>query len=138
MHIYHHKIKLHDTDAAGILFFSNQFKYIHDAYEELLDKIGFGFSVLLTQKDYFLPIVHAESDYCSPVFAGDIVTIEVTVDEIGKTSFAFSYKITNQNAILVGKARTVHVTIDKHSREKINLPADLKLKIDQIYSEDHS
>ncbi len=42
MYQYHHKVKLHETDAAGILFFSHQFEMIHDAYESLLEKIGFG------------------------------------------------------------------------------------------------
>ena len=40
MYVYQAKIKLHDTDAAGLLFFSQQFEIMHDAYEALLEKIG--------------------------------------------------------------------------------------------------
>ena len=57
MYLYKTIIKLHDTDAAGILFFSHQFEIIHDAYETLLEKIGFGFAELIRHKDLFLPIV---------------------------------------------------------------------------------
>ena len=56
MYIYQTKIKLHDTDAAGILFFANQFKMVHDAYEGLLEMIGFGFAELIRHKNFFLPI----------------------------------------------------------------------------------
>ena len=35
--IYKTEIRLHDTDAAGPLFFANQFTIIHDAYEQLLE-----------------------------------------------------------------------------------------------------
>jgi acyl-CoA thioesterase FadM len=29
-------VKLHDTDAAGILFFSNHFRIAHTAYEDFM------------------------------------------------------------------------------------------------------
>ncbi len=41
MFTYKTKISLHDTDAAGIIFFANQFKIVHDAYEDLLESFGF-------------------------------------------------------------------------------------------------
>ena len=71
MYTYQTKIKLHETDAAGLLFFSNQFKLVHDAYEELLETIGLGFAELIRNKDYFLPIVHAEADFKLPLFVDD-------------------------------------------------------------------
>ena len=119
-------IKLHETDAAGLLFFSQQFKLVHDAYEALLEKWGFGFAVLIREKDYFLPIVHAESDYKHPLFVGDRVNIDVTVADVGTTSFTFTYKLTLNDGTLVGTAQTVHVTMDKKTQTKIPLPSDLR------------
>ncbi|MBP9854673.1 MAG: acyl-CoA thioesterase [Candidatus Omnitrophica bacterium] len=137
MYTYQTKIKLHETDAAGLLFFSNQFKLIHDAYESLLESIGFGFAELLRHQSYFLPIVHAESDYKAPLFVGDIINITVSVDNIGTTSFTFTYTITNNKNILVGTAKTVHVTIDKAKQMKIPLPSDMRRKIQELYNQDH-
>ena len=132
MYIYMTKIKLHETDAAGLLFFSNQFKIMHDAYESLLEKIGFGFAKLIRDKKYFLPIVHAESDYKAPLFVDDHITIQVTVDHIGTTSFAFAYKLINAKKRLVGTGLTVHVTMDKKTQKKIPLPADLRAVITKL------
>ena len=137
MYIYQAKIKLHDTDAAGLLFFSHQFEIIHDAYESLLEKIGFGFAELIRHKDYFLPIIHAESDYKAPLFVGDVLEIQVTVDQIGQTSFTFAYKLLNAKGHLVGTGRTVHVTTDKKTREKISIPKDMRAKIEELYQQDH-
>ncbi len=123
---YTTKIRLHDTDAAGILFFAHQFSIVHDAYEQLLEKLGFSFSTMLTKRSYFLPIVHAESDYKSPLFVGDTVTIVIKVGQIGETSFSFDYTIRNQKKVLVGTAKTVHVTIDKKSKTKISLPKEIR------------
>ena len=138
MYTYQTKIKLHETDAAGLLFFSNQFKIIHDAYETLLENIGFGFAELIKNKDYFLPIVHAESDFKMPLFVGDVITIQVVVDNIGQTSFTFAYKLMNAKNQIVGTAQTVHVTINKKTRQKISLPADMRSKISDLYAIDHS
>lgn len=133
MYTYKTVIKLHDTDAAGLLFFSHQFEIIHDAYESLLEKIGFGFATLIRQKSYFLPIVHAQSDYKAPLFVGDRISVSVHVDDIGTTSFSFYYELRNARQQLVGTARTVHVTIDKKKKKKIPLPPDMRRAIERIY-----
>ena len=119
------KIRLHDTDAAGIIFFANQLKIVHDAYEELLEKSDLGFATMLKKTTFFLPIVHAESSYKAPVFAGDKIVIAVKVGHIGKTSCSFEYAI-KRGKTLVGTAKTVHVSIDQRTRQKIPLPSILR------------
>src|SRR5690349_10521785 len=111
MFIYKTQIRLHDTDAAGLLFFANQFVLVHDAYEKLLQKLGFSFEAMLKKRGYFLPIVHAECDYKKPLFVGDEITISVAVSHIGTSSFTFVYEIRNKQKTLVGTAKTIHVTI---------------------------
>lgn len=135
MYVYQHKIKLHETDAAGLIFFSHQFKLMHDAYECVLENIGYGFSELLRNKEYFLPIVHAEADYKLPLFVGETIEIQVTVEDVGTTSFTFAYKILNAKNELVGSGRTVHVTMDKKSNSKIPLPEDMKERIEALKSD---
>ena len=132
MYIYKTKIKLHETDAAGLLFFSNQFKLIHDAYESLLEKSGLGFATLIRDKKYFLPIVHAEADYKAPLFVDDHITIQVTVQDVGNTSFSFAYKLLNAKKHVVGTALTVHVTTDKKTRKKIPLPREMRVAIEKL------
>ena len=131
MHIYKTKIKLHETDAAGLLFFSNQLKLVHDAYESLLEKAGVGFSKLIREKKYFLPIIHAEADYKAPLFVDDHITIQVRVAHVGTTSFTFDYQLFNKKQ-LVGTAKTVHVTTDKKTRRKIPLPPDMRRAIEKL------
>ena len=125
MFTYKTKIRLHDTDAAGIIFFANQFKIVHDAYEDLLEEFGWSFQKMLQGTKYFLPIVHAESDYLIPVMVGDEIVIAIKVGHIGKTSFSFEYTL-KRGKTLVGTAKTVHVTIDQKTRKKITLPLALR------------
>jgi 1,4-dihydroxy-2-naphthoyl-CoA hydrolase len=138
MYTYQTKIKLHQTDAAGLLFFSHQFEIVHDAYESLLEKIGFGFASLIREKDFFLPIIHAECEYKAPLFVEDLIEIQVKVEKVGKTSFTFVYKLVNSKGILVGTARTTHVTMNKETQKKITLPSDMRVKITELYEQDNS
>ena len=136
MGVFTHRfqIRLHDTDGAGILFFANQFVIVHDAYEKLLEKLGFSFATMLTKRSYFLPIVHAESDYKAPLFVGDHLIITVTVGHIGHTSFSFEYVIRNRKKMIVGTAKTVHVTINKKTRKKIPLPKEIRRGLERFSS----
>ena len=131
MFTYKTRIKLHHTDAAGLLFFANQFTIIHDAYEALLEKFNCSFELMLRKRNYFLPIVHAESDYKAPLFVGDWITIRIRVGHIGSTSFSFEYEIRNAKKTLVGTAKTIHVTINKKSGKKIPLPKELRSRLEQ-------
>ena len=132
MFIYKTTVKMHDTYAAGILFFGNQFKMIHDAYESLLESTGFSFSVLLRKHSFFVPIVHAQADYKKPLFVGDRLTIKIRLEKIGQTSFIFLYEIFDERKVLVGTAKTVHVTIDKKTRKKIPLPKKFKSALQKL------
>jgi len=133
MFTYTTKIRLHDTDAAGIIFFANQFKIVHDAYEDLLETFGWSFETMLKGTDYFLPIVHAESDYKAPVLVGDKIVIAIKVGHIGETSFSFEYTL-KRGKTLVGTAKTVHVTINQKTRKKIPLPTALRRALSKYQS----
>ncbi len=130
MFTYTTKIRLHDTDAAGVIFFANQFKIVHDAYEDLLEEFGWGFRKMLKGTNYFLPIMRAESDYKAPIFVGDKIVIAIKVGHIGKTSFSFEYTL-KRGKTLMGTAKTVHVAIDQKTSKKIHLPSALRKALDQ-------
>ena len=83
MFIHQTTIRLHHTDAAGLLFFADQFKLAHDAYESFMESIGYPFAPLLRTSQYLLPIVHAEADYGAALSTGDKITIQVTAERVG-------------------------------------------------------
>jgi 1,4-dihydroxy-2-naphthoyl-CoA hydrolase len=119
-------VRLHHTDAAGILFFANQFIFIHDAYEELLRQLGFSIAATLRDGSFVVPIVHAESQYLKPLTVGDEITVTVQVAKIGETSFVLEYELLGANGEPVGKAKTVHVAVGRQTQDKIALPEELE------------
>lgn len=128
-------VKLHDTDAAGVLFYANQFRIIHDSYQSFLKKIGIDFKEMFEAGDFFIPIVHAEADFKKPMKVGDGIETELTVSNIGNSSFALDYTITDNKGNIVGTAKTVHVTCDSKSMKKITLPPEIKNGLNKFRSE---
>ncbi len=117
-------VRLADTDAAGILYFANQFQFIHETFEALIESEGFSFADVMAREDFMFVIVHAESDYLKPLKVGDALHVSCWVSRIGDTSFTVSYMLRRSGEV-VGTAKTVHVTIDKKTSEKITVPEKL-------------
>ncbi len=118
----YNKVRMHDVDMAGILYFPRQFRFAHDALEDFLEQTNLTFDSLFTKEHFVFVIVHAESDYIASLRVGDKIEIVLSVEAIGNTSFTFQYHIYKKDKTLVGKAKTVHVTLDSTTRKKIPIP----------------
>lgn len=126
MFSYQITVQLHHTDAYGIIFFANQFKFCHDAFQAFLDQVGLPMPPTRPSAGAMMVIVHAESDYKTPVRLGDRLRLDVVIERLGTTSLTERTTITNQHGALVGVVRTVHVTIDAATNAKVPLPESLR------------
>lgn len=130
---YKHFVKLADTDSAGILFFANQFRIIHYAFETMLHSNGISFNEMLYTDKFALPLTHAEANFNSPIHVSDELTIRISVNEYSKTSFTLLYDIYKNND-LCGTAKTVHVAMDFKTGNKIDLPEHIFEFLHDYYS----
>lgn len=131
MFVYQTKAKIHQIDAAGVMFFGQYFYLAHDAYEAFLEEISFAVVDIL-QRDFLIPLTHAEADYTAPARVGDALTIKLEIEEIADTSFTVHYDITNQFDRPVAHVKTVHTTISKRIPKPINIPPDLRKALDRF------
>jgi YbgC/YbaW family acyl-CoA thioester hydrolase len=132
MFIYQTVLRLHHTDAAGLLFFAEQFQLAHDAYETFMESIGYPFAPLIRKSEYLLPIVHAEADFLKPLSTGDRIEIQLKADEIGGSSFTLAYALLRDRSELVGTVKTVHVLISRKTGESISILPELRHHLEII------
>ena len=125
-------VPLRHTDAAGLLFFTNQLVYAHEVFEMFMVEIGFSLNQIITVEPFLVPIVHAESDYSSKLAVGDQLEAALESLEIGNTSFTLNYSLTGDRGQTIGRAQTVHVAIDKKSHEKIPLPDEFRQALQEF------
>lgn len=126
------RVALHDTDAAGVLFFAHLFRHAHDAYEAWMSQLGFPLDAMLRAGDLRLPLVHAEADYRRPLHHGAAVRIQVTPAAVGEGSFTVDYRFYTADGNLAATARTVHAAIDADGRR--SLPAQLRQAVENHLS----
>lgn len=119
-------VRMHDVDMAGILYFPRQFRFIHEALEDFMESENYSFAKLFHEGDFLFVIVHCEADYLAPLTLGDDLDVHMRVSDIGETSFTLYYNIYKRNGPEVGRAKTVHVAIDRAAHKKIPIPVDLR------------
>lgn len=119
-------VRLHDVDAAGILFFAHLFRHAHDAYECFMDARGLALHRLLEAGAHLMPLVHAEADYLRPLRQGDRVRVLVETARLGGTSFTVAYTFLGPQGTEVARARTVHALVDRQSFQPVPLPESLR------------
>ncbi|MGL5082220.1 MAG: acyl-CoA thioesterase [Microcoleaceae cyanobacterium] len=117
-------IQFQDTDAAGVVYFSNLLSMCHEAYEASLAFSQINLRSFFSSSEFAIPIVHANIDFYQPIFCGDRIFIDLTRQQLTETEFEIHYRISNSenNQSLVAKAATKHVCISPSSRKRQPLP----------------
>lgn len=79
-----HLIKVYfgDTDAAGIVYYPNYYRWMDQASHEFFKAKGYALSELQTEKDIIVPLVEANCTFKRPLFYEDEVEIHTKVAEI--------------------------------------------------------
>lgn len=122
------KVYFYDADPAGIIFYASLFKYVHAAYEDFMRNLHTERNFFF-DRDYILPIIHAEADYVKPIKVGEELRIEVVVSALKNSSFELSYKFYKNEDQFTAIAKTVHVCVLKEHFKKIELPQNFYDKL---------
>ena len=76
------KVVFGDTDAAGIVFYPNFYRWMDQAAHELVGKAFMPVSKLQTEKKIILPLLETFCQFKAPLFFEDLVEVHSQVVEI--------------------------------------------------------
>ena len=125
------KVRLPDTDSAGILFFANYIKLAHIIYEEFISEIGFPLQFVIDKSDFLILIVHTEADYKKSLKLGEKYELSLKVSKIGSRSFTLNYTFYNSDNVVSAEIQTVHVLVNKESMKSKTIPEDLRQALEK-------
>lgn len=120
---YSRKIRFHETDAAGVMYFANLMVLCHEAYEASLAAFGIDLREFFSSSGLSYPIVHASMDFSHPLYCGDLGVVTVVPVQQTDSSFTLSYRLFC-GSDSIAKAVTRHVCINRH-RRKTALPSQI-------------
>jgi len=126
MYKYETVIRMHHTDAAGLVFYAEVFVLAHECYESFLEEQGMSLASMVTEGDYIAPIVHAKADLKAPMRMSDKITIEMELARTGKSSYELACKFTNEQGKITAETTTIHAVIDKETYKPVEIPESFK------------
>lgn len=119
-----YRVRLADTDAAGVVYFAHLLHICHTAYEEVLITRNVNLQEYLKQGTIALPIIHGEIDCLRPIYWGDLVLITLTPQFLSETELVITYELTAEAEIekVLAKGETKHVCINPQTRQRFPFP----------------
>jgi acyl-CoA thioester hydrolase len=130
MHSCNYRIYFEDTDAGGIVYHANYLKFAERGRTEMIRGLGISNSDLKKDHNILIVVRHIDINYNVPVKLDDMITVESTVSDIGKTSFAMIQKI-NRDGLTCATLIVKLVCIASDSGRAVRMPQFLKEKINE-------
>ncbi len=117
-------VRLHHTDAAGVLFYSRLFELVQEAFEAAMERCGVPLGELLRGGGFRIPVVHAEADYTAPVRAGDALTVSLAF-AAGNRSLRVRADLADAAGRRVAAVTVVHAAVSAATGRPVPLPEAL-------------
>jgi len=124
-------IRIHDVDAAGIVFFATYFVLGHDVYEQFLADIGHSIPDAIDAGEYIIPIAKSECQYHKPMRHGEQMTGELRLTDIRGTSFVVEIKLIGSDKIHRATITTRHVCVGTQTMKPMPLPDSLRAALSE-------
>ena len=123
------RVYFEDTDASGVVYHAHYVKFLERARTEWLRYLGFSNSEL--ERKYKMNWVIAEIavEFLKPARLDDSVNISVAIENLGRVRCTFHQEIRRGEELLV-KARVLVATVSADNFKPIEIPADLRKKME--------
>lgn len=77
-------------------------------------------------------LAHAEIDYRKPAKYGDHLEVRISLEAVGRSSFAYSYEIVDAGGTVIATARSVQVMYDYASGKPVAMSDELRSKLPSV------
>lgn len=119
-------IRFEDADPAGIVFYPRAIALAHSVVEDLIRETELGWEGWFGSRDLAVPVRHAEADFLQPMHPGEKLQARAWVEKCGDTSVTFVVEIADGKCGLCARIRTVHVLVDRKTKQPIPLTSELR------------
>ena len=129
---FKHEIKIYyeDTDAGGVVYYSNYLKFLERARTEMLESIGLSNKKLLEEHNTLIIVKSCNIEYIAPSRLEDKIQIYSSIETLNKASFDVIQNI-KKNDNLIVKAKVKLVTVNKDGKP-IKIPSILEKNLIDI------
>ena len=106
-----HLVEFYETDMAGVVHFSNFFRYLEKCEHAFARSLDIDSGFLAASGSSAWPRVHASCDYREPARYGDVLTIRLFITEVRNRSVRYRFEVLRDQDLLAEATMVVaHVT----------------------------
>lgn len=129
------RVEFADTDMAGIMHYSNFFRFMETAEHGFFRSLGFSIVMDQSSPPVGWPRVHAECDYFQPLRFEDEVEIHMLVSEKRSKSLSYVFRFLKLNApssVEIARGSLTVVCITRNAEGKMTACSIPKAVADKI------
>lgn len=141
-HFRHRRmVEFADTDLAGIMHFSNFFRFVEAAEHAFFRSLGFRVHTANGAQHEGWPRLEVTCKYLKPARFEETLEVCLRIDEVRTSSLRYGFWIFSTAAepvlLATGACSIIHVALDTHAHQirKAPIPEDLRLRITNLRSE---
>ena len=126
------RVDFADTDMAGIIHFSNYFRYMEFAEVAFLRSLGLSVAMTWGEEHLGFPRVSATCDFLRPIRFEDVVDIDVRVERVGSKSVTYAFEFTHEGQTVArGKVSAVCCRVRPGVRaiESVEIPEGIRARL---------
>jgi acyl-CoA thioester hydrolase len=110
-------VEFSETDMAGIMHFSNFFRFMEAAEHAFFRSLGFSVARSRHTPELCLPRVHAECDYAVPLRFEDEVQVRLLVERKGRSSLTYQFRFSRLNGLETEEVACGRLTVASVERQ---------------------
>ena len=124
-----HEVKVYyeDTDAGGVVYYSNYLKFLERARTEMINSIGLSNKKLLEEHKTLIIVKSCNVEYLSPSKLEDTLQIHSSIESFNKASFVIIQNIKKDDNLIL-KAKLKLVTVNQEGKP-IKVPSALEKQL---------
>ncbi|MEX2450406.1 MAG: YbgC/FadM family acyl-CoA thioesterase, partial [Rhodospirillales bacterium] len=100
LYVYPVRVYYEDTDAGGVVYYANYFKFAERARTEMMRALGVESGRLMNEDGIALAVRHCEADFTKPARLDDLLTVSTRLLGLGGASVTVEQTIACQGAAL--------------------------------------
>ena len=126
------RVYYEDTDAAGIVYYANYFRFMERARTEWLRELGYEQDDLRARHGLVFVVRRAEADYLHPARFNDLLWVECDLTDRGRSSLTIGQDIYRQfddKLLCRGSVQLVCVDIERF--RPMSIPVEILEKMNE-------
>lgn len=124
---YKYTVNWGDTDAAGIVFYPNFYKWMDQASHHFFSAIGYPSSQLFVDEKVGLPLLEAKCEFKSPLRFEDEVCIRSSIIELRDKVFRIEHEfLKNGRTIANGYEVRAWADFSGEKTKAVSIPKEIR------------